>query len=86
MLVSELKKLLEQCSDDDIVVLSRDSEGNSFSPLAGCSQEVYVPESSWYGEIYIRELTPELKQRGFCEDDLYTGENGRNALVLWPTN
>jgi len=34
MTVKELKKTLEEFEDDDIVIMSKDGEGNGFSPLA----------------------------------------------------
>ena len=33
MRVGELKLMLEEFKDEDIVVLSKDAEGNDFSPL-----------------------------------------------------
>ncbi|MCP4990834.1 MAG: hypothetical protein GY928_33775 [Colwellia sp.] len=86
MNVKELKELLESMNDADLVILSKDSEGNSFSPLDGHSKEVYAPDSSCSGDIYIRELTPELEKQGYGNDDVYHGDDGKNAIVLWPIN
>jgi hypothetical protein len=33
MTVKELKEILNNADDNDLVVLSRDGEGNSYSPL-----------------------------------------------------
>src|SRR5579862_2375574 len=51
------------------VVLSKDSEGNDFSPLFQVSLGVYRARDSWRGEV----------------DDLPEGQvGGANAVVLWP--
>jgi len=49
MKVKELKKLLENCNDEDMVVLSLDGEGNSYSPLDGIEERIYVPETTYLG-------------------------------------
>jgi hypothetical protein len=67
-------------------VLAKDSEGNSFSPLSDHSINIYGPNSTWSGDIYLVELTPEYEADGYTEDDLYHGDNGEKALVLWPAN
>lgn len=88
MTVKELRNALEGADDNLIVVMSKDGEGNSFSPLADADTEsnVYVPDSTWSGEIHIKELTPELKKQGFTDEDVYDGDDGQVAVVLWPTN
>ena len=51
------------------VILSKDSEGNDFSPLFRLTLGVYRPHDSWRGEV----------------DDLPEGQGaGANAVVLWP--
>ena len=86
MKVKELKQLLDTFNEDDEVVLSKDSEGNGFSPLSGTSQQVYVPETTWYGSIYEKEITEEMRKEGYSEEDTYQGNDGINAVVLWPIN
>lgn len=57
MKVGELKKVLEELTksylgaEDWEVVMSKDGEGNSFSPLYEFSTVEYTPENSWSGEI-----------------------------------
>ena len=41
----------------------------------------YSPD---WSEVHIAELTPELISDGFMEYDLYLGDDGVPALVLWP--
>lgn len=84
MKVKQLKKLLEKIDDDRIVVLSKDGEGNGFSPLADLDDNsTYAADSTWSGEIGIEKLTPEMRKQGYSSADT---NNGVPALVLWPTN
>ena len=79
-------------SEDTVVILAKDSEGNLYSPLAGWLYDgVYFPESSYAGEV-----------RTWDEDDVddfgsgrYThaywrecalADGGMPCFVLWPTN
>jgi hypothetical protein len=86
MNVKELKEFLNNFDDNDLVVLSVDEEGNSFSPLASVEEANYVEDNPFNGYIYLRELTPELEEAGFTEEDVYYGENAIEAVVLYPTN
>jgi len=86
MKVKELKIILQDLEDNDEVILSKDSEGNYYSPLADYALNIYVPECTWCGEVHIRELTPELIKMGYGEEDLYDGDKGVNAVVLYPIN
>ena len=87
MKVKEFKKLLEGFGDEDEVILSNDGEGNSFSPFCEIEENMlYVPENEYSGEIYHREITRELENCGFTDEDLYDGDDGVNAIVLYPTN
>ena len=74
MNVKELKKQLDGVEDDRVVILSKDGEGNSFSPLDTLSFANYMSESQWHGDIEDVE-------------DIESGEQpGQKAIVLWPTN
>lgn len=73
MKVKELKEILKDVPDDYEVVMSRDGEGNGFSPLADFGLEMYVPDSTWSGEI-------------FSDEDGRNVEFKENSIVLWPTN
>ncbi len=84
MKVKELKKLLNQFDDEDIVVMAKDSEGNSYSPLADIWDGKYKAECIWAGEVGLRELTTELIELGYSEEDIL--EDGENAIILCPTN
>jgi hypothetical protein len=86
MTVGELRTLLLEASDDDVVVLSKDAEGNGHSPLASGWLGKYVPASTWSGDVYMRELTEEYREQGYTEEDLYDGSDGVLCFVLSPTN
>lgn len=53
----ELARLLLEQPDVELIV-QKDAEGNGYSPLAGIEFDVvYVPESTWSGEVYSRRHT-----------------------------
>ena len=81
--VRELKELLDSMIEDG----HGDGEGNNFSPYADYGMMHYVAESTWSGSTYIRELTDDTRNAGFCEEDLADpSDNPVPALILWPTN
>lgn len=86
MKVKELKNILNEFNDEDIVILQKDSEGNGYSPLSGYDEMTYVAENTWSGDVYIKELTSEHKEFGYTEEDLYDGDDGVNAIILFPVN
>jgi len=83
MTVKELIKYLEEIPGDTIIIMSRDSEGNSYSPLSGISTEYnYRAEETWYGEIKLR---PEVAEHADPED-IGEGPDWKPAVVIWPIN
>ncbi len=83
MTVAQLIEQLKTCDPDAIVVMAKDGEGNDYTPLAGFWSGVYRAETTWYGEVGYSELTPELEEEGYDEEDLI--EDGRKAIILSPT-
>ncbi len=78
--VAKLREILSRLPDDALVVMSKDSEGNSFSPFyeVGNTEGVdwYVAESSYSGELRSDEY-----------DAAEDGPDGAvPCVVLWPTN
>ena len=73
MKVGKLKEILKDIPDDHLVVLSKDGEGNDFSPLDSYGLEMYEAESTWSGTLVDADET---------EEDDYE----ENCVVLWPTN
>ena len=84
MTVGELREQLIGVHESTLVVQSKDSEGNSFSPTAEIGHSMYRAESSYYGDIGLKRLTPDLEKQGFTEEDVM--KDGVSAIVLWPTN
>lgn len=74
MTVKELQRVLDKFHPEDEVILSRDAEGNSFSPLEEISHGEYIPYNSWSGE---------LRHRRDEDDDEIHNEK---AIFLWPVN
>ena len=89
MKIKELIELLEKQNPDDVVVLSMDKEGNGFTNRDkegnGFTKAFELSEAIYHdGEIYLRELTDDLYNIGYNEDDLYDGDDGENCVVIWP--
>lgn len=81
-----VKQLIEELNGHDperIVVMSRDAEGNGYSPLAESTTGAYAPETTWYGEVGLEKLTQENIADGYGEEDVV---DGQPCLVLWPVN
>jgi hypothetical protein len=89
-LLADLQQMIVTGIDpDSVVILSKDAEGNGFSPIAAedahgtpvvdFSVGHYRPESTWSGELLVAG--------GADDDDPPTvGPNDVKAVVLWPTN
>lgn len=69
-----VRDVIEQLSGvanlDAEVVMSRDAEGNGFSPLEQMTIGWYVAETTWSGEFSDEE----------------EGEGTEAAVCLWPVN
>jgi len=77
MKVKKLKEILADMPDDLLVVLSRDPEGNDFSPL----------DQYTLGLKYLPASRP--WQRGIiCQDGdaKFNSSSALPSLVLWPTH
>ena len=84
MTVGELKKQLEEMNDDDIIVMSKNAEGNNFSPLVEIGFDLYLADSAWSGEIRPREFDKEY----FIDREEYeeVKKEAVKCVTLWPTN
>lgn len=59
MKVKDLIETLSTLHPETLVVLSRDSEGNSYSPMSqSYSLECYRAENSWRGDIDVEDSVP----------------------------
>jgi hypothetical protein len=84
MKVKELIKLLQETDQEREVIMSKDSEGNCYSPLYALWTGSYKPETTWYGEVGLDSLTEEDIRRGYTEEDVM--KDGQSAIILCPTN
>jgi len=55
----ELADYLATQPRDRKVILQKDAEGNSFSPLYAASEEMYAAQSAWSGEIIDQAIVNE---------------------------
>lgn len=81
MKVQELRELLAKASGDDEVVLARDAEGNGYENLYEVDTERRIRTAD-EPEPYYRELTAEMREQGYTEEDVLT--EGVDAVVLSP--
>lgn len=96
--VGELSDLLASFPRGTRIILSADSEGNSYSPLASAGEGMYRAESTWSGDV---SRTPEQREAAGChacqteggctccdctcgEDD--SDEDRDHVIVLAPVN
>lgn len=85
MTVKELKEIIESLPDDMAVIVQKDSEGNGYSPLyAADPNAVYVPESTWAGEVYSTNWSAE--DAAMDEEEWAELCAEPRVLVLAPTN
>lgn len=85
MKVSELIAELSALPPDAEVILQKDAEGNGYSPLhAVDGAAIYVPESTWSGDVYSTDWTAEDAD---MDADEWAGllKNPR-CVVLAPVN
>lgn len=86
-LIEDLTRLRDELPGDTVVVLSKDAEGNGFSPLiraGGAVASMYLPRTTWSGQHY---LTEEDRQ-SLSDADAWepAPPEAIPAVVLWPTN
>jgi hypothetical protein len=84
MSVKELIEMLSAYDGDRIVVMAKDSEGNSYSPLSGAWAGKYRAETTWFGDVGMEELDDEDRDQGYTDEDVM--EDGELALILTPVN
>lgn len=73
MNIGELKKRIAGLSDETIVIVAKDIEGNSYSPLLDAEPMVYEAETTWSGECYPDE-----------EEEI--PEGAQICVTMWPVN
>lgn len=90
MNVKELKELLnnlDESYDDAKVIISKDSEGNRFSPFSDITEDaLYLKEDSWEGEIYCKDSYKDTQEEREEWESFLEDEDYEKAIVLWPLN
>lgn len=83
--VKEFIEYFSDCDPNAIVVISKDEEGNGFSPFYEASEEIYLPTSQWSGALFSDE--DYRYENDLDDDEEYEKPEGLvNAVVLWPGN
>lgn len=82
--VGKLKEMLKKYNDDFFVVLSSDGEGNNYSPLYQIDDNgMFNKRDREYAGI--RELTKNLIEQGFSEEDLAEKKSYNvDCVLLYP--
>lgn len=84
----KVKDLIKELGSEDPereVVIAKDREGNAHSPLDVYWLGVYVPQSTWSGDVYC-ERDAGKPPEGYGEEDCYDEDDGQPALILCPVN
>ncbi len=83
--VKDLRDALTGLPDDMPVILQKDSEGDGYSPCAGCDgkNSSYAADSTCSGNVGFTRLTDDEKNDGYDEDDVV---EGMHCFLLWPVN
>lgn len=87
MTVAELIAELQKCDPTWPVIVQSDAEGNGYSPARGMDRNcAYVPETTWHGTVYMRELDAESRRLGYTEEDLTDDPRAVPCVVIHPVN
>ena len=67
------------------VILQKDGEGNSFSPLEGMDDNtIYVPDSTWAGDVY--PLAWSAEDADMSEEEWKEFKSQPTCVLLYPVN
>lgn len=87
MIVSTVGDLLDYLATqprDRKVVLSKDAEGNGYSPISDVDEAMYAAENTWSGDVY---MTPEqLAEQENPDDWNQAPEDAERVVLLCPIN
>lgn len=85
MNIKHLKELIKNLPDDMEVILQKDAEGNSFSPLSDAdSNGIYIPITSWHGDVYDSAWTAD--DADMDEKEWEEIKSKTKTLILRPIN
>lgn len=80
MQVKHLVEELQKLDPELYIVVSSDNEGSTYSFLEGMAINSRLRD----GEIHLAELTPDLVEQGYTEEDV--SEEGIDCIVLYPSH
>lgn len=85
MNVKELVEFLKDLPEDMEVILSKDSEGNGYSPLSGVGKDgIYIESNSWSGDVFDARWSAD--DACMSEGDWEKLKKKQRCVVLSPTN
>ena len=85
MTVGELISKLSGIDPSLDVILSKDAEGNYYSPLTEVDAEcIYTPETTYSG--YVRSTRWSSDEACMCHEDWEKFKAQKRSVVLWPVN
>lgn len=80
----QLVNILLAYSPETPVALSIGAEGSMYSYAEGAAQGYFVKDKSVSGYLVETELTEELKEEGYTEEDMYDVNDCEEVIILWP--
>lgn len=89
MKVKELIGELQKIDPELEIILSKDEEGNRFSPLdENYGIGYYAPENGWSGEFYDKESVEQeiLPDEGITLEEFIKETNSKKCITLYPLN
>lgn len=78
MTVKQLRELLTSYPEDVMIVLSRDAEGNLFSPLEEVNAGIYTDQTGYYGDFRIVQTLGQF--------NISHSPQENEAICFWPLN
>lgn len=66
MIVKELMEVLKEANPEAKVIISKDAEGNNYSPLADVEKGHYISEAQHHGDFYSDEAAPKFHCFAVC--------------------
>lgn len=83
--VGELRDLLNGLDPNLVIVMSKDGEGNGFSPLAEAYEAWYEADNTWSGNIIDADYL--AVEEDATVDEIQERLHGATeCVVLWPVN
>lgn len=89
MRVKELVEELQKLDQELEIILSKDEEGNGYSPLdENYSIGYYAPENGWSGTYYSKEEVQEdiLPDEKITLEEFIKETNAKKCIALYPLN